>query len=86
MLLLPALGIAFVGYTDNVLTGRAFALRQGQSVDANQEWPALGAANVASALFHGFPVSCSASRTALGAAVGSRTQLYSLVVLARGRC
>ena len=81
MLILPALGIAIVGYTDNVLTARAFALKQGQTVDANQEWTALGAGNVASSLFHGFPISCSASRTALGAAVGSRTQLYSLVVL-----
>jgi MFS superfamily sulfate permease-like transporter len=82
MLILPALGIAIVGYTDNVLTARAFALKLGQTVDANQEWTALGAGNVASSLFHGFPISCSASRTALGAAVGSRTQLYSLVVLA----
>ena len=81
MLILPALGIAIVGYTDNVLTARAFALKQGQTIDANQEWTALGAGNIASSLFHGFPISCSASRTALGAAVGSRTQLYSLVVL-----
>jgi MFS superfamily sulfate permease-like transporter len=50
MLLLPAMGIAFVGYTDNVLTARSFALRQGQSVDANQEWTALGAGNVVSSL------------------------------------
>ena len=82
LLVLPAIGIAFVGYTDNVLTARAFAARHGESVDANQEWTGLGAGNLASSLFHGFPVSCSASRTALGAAVGSRTQLYSLVVLA----
>ncbi len=82
MLILPAFGIAIVGYTDNVLTARAFAAKQGLAVDANQEWTALGAGNVASSLFHGFPISCSASRTALGAAVGSRTQLYSLVVLA----
>ena len=81
MLILPALGIAIVGYTDNVLTARAFALKQGQTIDANQEWTALGVGNIASSLFHGFPISCSASRTALGAAVGSRTQLYSLVVL-----
>ena len=32
-------------------------------------------------LTHGFPVSSSGSRTALGDAVGSRTQLYSLVTL-----
>ncbi len=81
MLLVPALGIAFVGYTDIVLTGRVFAARMGQQVDANQEWTALGAGNVVASFSHGFPVSCSGSRTALGAAVGSKTQLYSLVML-----
>ena len=81
MLLVPALGIAFVGYTDIVLTGRVFAARSGQQVDANQEWTALGAGNVVASMSHGFPVSCSGSRTALGAAVGSKTQLYSLVML-----
>ena len=30
----PAVGVAFVAYTDNILTGRAFAARQGQTVDA----------------------------------------------------
>ena len=30
---------------------------------------------------HGFPVSSSGSRTALGDALGSRTQLYSVVTL-----
>ncbi|HEY5115049.1 MAG TPA: SulP family inorganic anion transporter, partial [Nakamurella sp.] len=82
VLILPAIGIAFVGYTDNVLTARAFAIKAGQPVDANQEWTALGAGNIAASLFGGFPVSSSGSRTALGAAVGSRTQLYSLVALA----
>ena len=37
--------------------------------------------NAAAGLTHGFPVSSSGSRTALGDAVGSRTQLYSLVTL-----
>jgi len=81
-LLLPALGVAMVGYTDNVLTGRAFGARHGQRVDANQEWFALGGANIAAGLSQGFPVSSSGSRTALGDAVGSKTQLYSLVALA----
>jgi sulfate permease, SulP family len=81
-LLLPAVGIAIVGYTDNVLTGRAFGLRQGQRVDANAEFAALSAANIAAGLLQGFPVSSSGSRTALGEAMGSRSQLYSLITLA----
>ena len=80
-LLLPAVGVLLVGYTDNVLTARAFASRRGYTVDANQELLALGAANVGAGLFQGFPVSSSGSRTAIGDASGSRTQLHSLIAL-----
>ena len=78
--LLPAaLGVAVVGYSDNVLTGRAFAQKKREAIDSNQEFLALGGANLATGLFHGFPVSSSGSRTVLGDAMGSRTQLHSLV-------
>ena len=81
--LLPyALGIAVVGYTDNVLTARAFATRRKERVDSNQELLALGAANLVNGFTNGFPVSSSGSRTAIGDAIGSRSQLYSLVCLA----
>ncbi|HET9656080.1 MAG TPA: SulP family inorganic anion transporter, partial [Kineosporiaceae bacterium] len=81
-LLLPALGVGVVGYTDNVLTGRAFATRNRYQVDANQEMLALGVANLASASLHGFPVSSSGSRTVIADSLGARSQLYSLVALA----
>jgi len=81
-LLLPAIGIAMVAFTDNVLTARAFATRGRYDVDANQELLALGVANIGAGLFKGFPVSSSGSRTALGDAAGSRTQMYSIVALA----
>lgn len=81
--LLPfAVGIALVGYSDNVLTSRAFATKSDHDTDASQELLALGAANVAAGLFHGFPVSSSGSRTALGHSAGSKTQVHSLVALA----
>jgi SulP family sulfate permease len=81
--LLPAaLGIALVAYSDNVLTARAFADRKRQRIDTNQEFLALGVANLSSGLLQGFPVSSSGSRTVLGDAMGSRTQVYSLVALA----
>ena len=72
-------GIALVGYSDNVLTARAFAEKHGQSIRGTQEFLALGLANVATGLTQGMPVSSSGSRTALGDSLGSRTQLYSLV-------
>lgn len=80
-LLLPAVGLLVVGYSDNVLTARAYASPGTHEVDANEELLALGAANLGSGLLHGFSVSSSASRTALGAAAGSRTQLHSLVAV-----
>lgn len=80
-LMLPAAGVLLVGYTDNVLTARAFAKRGGYSVDANQEFLGLGAANVGAGVFQGFPVSSSGSRTAIGESGGSRTQVHSLVAV-----
>jgi sulfate permease, SulP family len=80
-LALPAIGILLVGYTDNVLTARAFAAKVRQPVDPNQELLALGFANLGAGLFKGMPVSSSASRTAIGAAAGSHTQVYSLMAL-----
>ncbi|TKK84037.1 sulfate permease [Herbidospora galbida] len=81
-LVLPALGVLLVGYSDNVLTGRSFAARENQQIDANRELLALGVVNVGAGLLRGFPVSSSGSRTALGVAAGARTQVYSLVTLA----
>ena len=81
-LLGPAVGVALVGYSDNVLTARAFAGKHHQEIDANQELLALGAANLGAGVSQGFPVSSSGSRTAIGDSLGNATQLYSLVVVA----
>ncbi len=81
-LLIPAFGIAVVAFSDNTLTARVFAARKDEDINANAELRALGVCNMAAGVSHGFPVSSSGSRTALGDAVGSRTQLYSLTALA----
>jgi high affinity sulfate transporter 1 len=80
-LIASAIGIAIVGYSDNVLTARAFATRNHYKIDANQELLALGAANLGNGLMQGFPVSSSGSRTAIGNSLGSKTQVFSLVAL-----
>jgi high affinity sulfate transporter 1 len=78
--LLPlAAGIALVGYTDNVLTARSIASRHSYRIDADQELLALGLTNLASGLSQGFPISASASRTAVPASLGSKTQLVSII-------
>ena len=74
--------IALVGYTDNVLTARSVAARHGYRIDANQELLALWLTNLASGMSQGFPVSSSASRTAVPASLGSKTQLVSLLASA----
>jgi sulfate permease, SulP family len=76
-----ALGVAFVGYTDNVLTARAFADKDGEAIDARRELLALGGANLGAGLLQGFPVSSSGSRTAIVHAVGGRTQLTSFAAV-----
>jgi sulfate permease, SulP family len=80
-LLLPAFTVLVVGFSDDVLTARSFA-RRDERIRASQELLALGVANVGSSLVRGFPVSSSATRTAIGVATGSRTQLYSLTAAA----
>ncbi len=80
-LVASAIGIAIVGYSDNVLTARAFANRNRYTIDANQELLALGVANLGNGFMQGFPISSSGSRTAIGDSLGSKTQLFSLVAL-----
>ncbi|WP_440137344.1 SulP family inorganic anion transporter [Nocardia cyriacigeorgica] len=81
-LIFPAIGIAIVGFSDNALTARAFAARHGRHVNANTELVALGATNLAAGALHGFPVSCSGSRTTIADSMNAKTQLYSLTALA----
>ncbi|MCX4821053.1 sulfate permease [Streptomyces sp. NBC_01142] len=78
-LLLPAVGVLLVGYTDFILTARAFATDDGgPPLDANQELLALGAVNLGAGTLQGFPVSSSASRTAIAQSTGAHTQAYGL--------
>jgi high affinity sulfate transporter 1 len=70
-----ALAIALVSLADTISTASVFAERTGQEVRGNQEMIGIGAANLAAGLFQGFPVSTSASRTAVAERAGARSQL-----------
>jgi high affinity sulfate transporter 1 len=74
-----AVAIAVVALADTISTASAFAARRGERVQGNQEMIGIGAANVAAGFFQGFPVSTSASRTAVAAQAGTRSQLTGLV-------
>jgi high affinity sulfate transporter 1 len=78
--LLPAaVGIALVTAADTSILSRTFAARNGYSTDPNQELVALGVSNIATGLFSGYPISSSASRTAVAETAGTRTQVTGIV-------
>jgi MFS superfamily sulfate permease-like transporter len=74
-----ALAISLVSLADTISTAGAFAARTGQEVRGNQEMIGIGAANLAAGLFQGFPVSTSASRTAVAERAGARSQLTGVI-------
>jgi sulfate permease, SulP family len=62
--LLPAaLALTILIYADEILTARVFATKHGQKIDANQEFIAIGMANIGAGLLQGFPAATSGSRT-----------------------
>lgn len=79
-LLVPALSIAVVSFTDVMITSRAFAGKT--RPDSATEMRALAAAQLATGAVGGYPMSASSSRTALAFASGSTTRFYSLFVVA----
>lgn len=74
-----AVAIAFLTFSDGILLAQAFAEKNGYEVSSNQELVALGSANILAALWQGFPVSASQSRTSVVDAAGGRTQVAQLV-------
>ncbi|WP_433995458.1 SulP family inorganic anion transporter [Bradyrhizobium macuxiense] len=71
--------VALVSFADTSVLSRTYAARLGDKVDPNQEMVGLGAANLATGFFQGFPISSSSSRTPVAEAAGARTQLTSVV-------
>ena len=55
-LVLPALLISLIGFVESVSVGRTLGAKRRQRINPDKELIALGAANVASALSAGFPV------------------------------
>ncbi|WP_239468134.1 SulP family inorganic anion transporter [Microvirga arvi] len=76
--LIGGCAVALVSFADTSVLSRAYAARLGTKVDPNQEMVGLGAANLATGFFQGFPISSSSSRTPVAEAAGARTQLTSV--------
>jgi high affinity sulfate transporter 1 len=74
-----AAALALISFCSAMLTCRSFAAKNGYDIDANREFVALGACDVASALSQGFAISGADSRTAVNDSAGGKTRLVSVV-------
>jgi len=70
-----AAGCLLLGYIEGVSAARTFAEKHGYPLNPSQELLGLGAANLAAALGHGYPVAGGLSQTAVNDRAGARTPL-----------
>ena len=78
-ILRDATALVLVSFTSGILTAKSFAQRNRYEINANQELIGFGAANIASGLAQGFPVTGADSRTAVNNAMGGKSQLVGIV-------
>jgi SulP family sulfate permease len=81
--LLPtALACFLLAYGETISVARSFAQKHGYDIDPQQELTALGAANIATGLAHGFPVAGGMSQTAVNDMGGASSPLALVVTSA----
>jgi len=71
-----------LAYIESVSAARALARKHGYEVDVRQELLALGSANLAVALGHGYPVAGGLSQSAVNEKAGARSPLSLMVASA----
>ena len=77
--LIPAAaGIALIAFVETIAVGRTFAKLHGYAIDPRDEFLALGAANLASGAFQGYPANASFAQTALSDGAGGRTVIAAV--------
>ncbi len=76
---LPALLISLVGFVESVSVAQSLALKRQQRINPNRELLGLGAANVASALSGGYPVTGGFARSVVNFAAGANTPLAGVI-------
>ncbi|MDE2377934.1 SulP family inorganic anion transporter [Bradyrhizobium sp.] len=74
-----AAGCLLLAYIEGVSAARSFAARHGYALDVRQEFLGLGAANLAAAFGHGYPVAGGLSQSAVNDNAGARTPLALLI-------
>ena len=78
-LALPALMISIIGYVESISVGKTLGAKRREKVKPNQELIGLGAANIASGVSGGFPVTGGFSRSVVNFDAGAVTQLASIM-------
>jgi MFS superfamily sulfate permease-like transporter len=81
-LALGAAGLALMSYTSGMVTARGFAAKNRYDIDANQDFIALGVADIGAGILQGFAVTGADSRTAVNDSMGGKTQVTGLVAAA----
>ena len=74
-----AAGLALISYNSAMVTAKGFAAKNRYDIDPNQEFIALGVANVGSGILGGYAVSGADSRTAMNDSMGGKSQVVGLV-------
>lgn len=77
-LFVPACLISIIGFVESISVGRTLGAKKRERVDDNQELIGLGAANLASSLSGGFPVTGGFSRSVVNFDAGAVTQASSI--------
>jgi high affinity sulfate transporter 1 len=70
-----AAGCLLLAYVEGVSAGRTFAAKHGYALDMRQEFLGVGAANLATALGHGYPVAGGLSQSAVNDKAGAKSPL-----------
>ena len=78
-LLIGALAVVFVGYSETLAAARSVARKYRYELDTNQELVAQGMANGAAGLVGGFVVDGSLSKTSVADDAGQKSELASLI-------
>jgi SulP family sulfate permease len=78
-LAVSALLISIIGFVESVSVGKTLGAKRRQRIDPNQELVALGAANMASAVSAGFPVTGGFSRSIVNFEAGAHTPGASIM-------
>lgn len=74
-----AAGCLLLAYIEGVSAARSFAAKHGYSLDVRQEFLGLGAANLAVAFGHGYPVAGGLSQSAVNDTAGARSPLALVI-------